>query len=809
MNKKISPLLLPCWVILLSVLLFLAKTGFPRQSEKVFAGADEKTPSRSEYFTWVNNNGEGSTEKQTLINLDFFRWLHDEYGMVLDIYAFDAGNVDNGEYSGSARVSKFKTQFPRGYGPLADKAAEMGTRLGIWDAPDKFGATPEEERKRIDQMVSLCRDFHFALFKFDAMGGDLRNEKQGAFIRMMTACRAYCPDLVLLNHRINLGPEAASHATTWLLGGDETYVDVHMANTQTATHHRAGTLSRELTPDLHRLVEDHGVCLSSCLDYWEDDLILQAFNRALVLAPQIYGSPWLLRDEEFPRLARIFNLARKYGTILVNGILLPEKKYGDKAVSRGDGQTRLLTLRNLGWEPVTRAVTLDGEIGLTEGSTVELRQVHPVERVIGRFKKGQTVDVVVLPFRSCLLLATAATAQDPSIEGCDYEVVRDVAGKPLKINVFAFPGERKKISLRRAGRVFNGARLDGRPLNELLTGAPVEIAFAGSPLGKPYHRKLGDLVPASVPGDAESLYEATCFAADNNALEVRSLLRSGPTKISQVQKARDAFLGQDLFISHGLWDRYLFDGNRKTSFYVDRRQARVDPRVNGGALRLDLGEAARLDRLTIFVEDDQALQPFQRGGDMGAEVSPDLKNWEPVPLLADTEMTLALDPEKPIRYLRFPATPEKVSEIEGYLKDVPADRSRWRASNLFSPYSRVKPKAAFSCRFVLDDIPAGSYLAIALNGLHGKEGAYAALRINGAPFGATDRSVSFPCNSWNYQTIGSDSNYTYYFPLTPAMKNAAVEAVVLVAKNGSANFKPEAWITAYPIPYQKKELILN
>ena len=37
------------------------------------SGADERTPSRSEYFSWINNTNEGSTEKQTLVNLAFFR----------------------------------------------------------------------------------------------------------------------------------------------------------------------------------------------------------------------------------------------------------------------------------------------------------------------------------------------------------------------------------------------------------------------------------------------------------------------------------------------------------------------------------------------------------------------------------------------------------------------------------------------------------------------------------------------------------------------------------------------------------------
>ena len=34
--------------------------------EKVFPGADEKTHSRAQYFSWINNSNEGSTEAHTL-----------------------------------------------------------------------------------------------------------------------------------------------------------------------------------------------------------------------------------------------------------------------------------------------------------------------------------------------------------------------------------------------------------------------------------------------------------------------------------------------------------------------------------------------------------------------------------------------------------------------------------------------------------------------------------------------------------------------------------------------------------------------
>jgi hypothetical protein len=87
------------------------------------AGADESTPSRSHYFSWINNTNEGSTEAQTLANLDFFKWLYDEYGMKLDIYAFDAGTIDAPRYYGSIYSERFKEHYPNGLDPSVEPTA--------------------------------------------------------------------------------------------------------------------------------------------------------------------------------------------------------------------------------------------------------------------------------------------------------------------------------------------------------------------------------------------------------------------------------------------------------------------------------------------------------------------------------------------------------------------------------------------------------------------------------------------------------------------------------------------------------------
>lgn len=779
------------------------------QEAKIFPGADEQTPSRAHYFDWVNSDWQGSTATKTLINLDFFRWLHEEYGMQLDYYALDAGNIDTrGEY-GSTDSPKFKTKFPDGFALIGAKANAMGTRLGMWGGPDGFGNTPEEEQRRINMLVGLCRDDHFALLKLDTAASPLRPEKQDAFIHLVKECRQFQPDLFVLSHRIELG-KATPYATTFLFEGAETYIDVHMSNQEspgkTATHNRAGALSRKSVPGLERLTEDHGVCLSSCLDYWDDDLILQAFSRCLILAPEIYANPWLLRDDEFPRLARIYNLHRHYRDILVHGLTLPEQGYGPYAVSRGDEHTRLIALRNLTWQPVRYKIRLDAAIGLAGNGSVELQQFHPTERFLGEFAFGSEVPVEVLPFRACLVMATTRPLEELGVTGCDYAVVRDVPGKPAVLKLMALPGQSVSVKLADVGRNFTSAALDGKKVNRLLGGASVKVSFPGRAPKQPWHRKLGDLHPVAVPADAEALYEATCFSADNNALEVRSLQRSGPTGIPEVQSARDAFFTNSFFVEKGIWDKNLFDSRMDTQF--KQAPAWGEKPTHGGALRIDFGAPIAIDRLVM--RGIGVKFPHEAETGLTAEVSVDLGTWRPTQISGEKDRITAVIPNgAPVRYFRMNAVPAPLAEIEGYQSTAALDRTRWRASNLFGPYAKAPAVAAWSISFQLEDVPPGSYLAIPLAGRHKPEGAFAAVRAGGQLLGAPSRAVSYNANVWEAPVETMDGNYTYFVPLTKDVVGKRMDVVVLVTADGVNEIRPEAWITAYPIPMVSKELVLT
>ncbi len=787
--------------IITFIALFFTLFGFSQQT--IFPGADEKTPSRAQFFTWINNTNEGATEEQTMINLDFFGWLKSEYGMQLDIYAFDAGAIDGKRFYGSLYSDRFKSQFPNGFDPVYEKAKSLGIRLGVWGGPDGFGDTPEEEKARIDQMVKLCSDYDFALFKFDAVCGPLRPEKVDAFIRMMKECREYSPDLILLNHRLGI-EKAKPYATTFLWGGAETYIDVFMTNDVTAPHHRAGAISRGLVPELKRLTEDHGVCISSCLDYWDDDLILQSFNRGLILSPEIYANPWLLRDDEFPKLARIYNLHRKYRDIMVDGIVLPES-YGPYPVSRGNDKTRLVSLRNLSWEPVSYTVKLDEEIGLKKGEKVTLVQLHPTEKIIGTFKKGIEVAVEVLPFHSCLLLATAGDYDEPAIKGTEYRVLKNIPGEDIEIEILGMPGTSPSISLLNAG-IYKTARIEGKKAQDLLKGNPVTLRFPGMAINEDFHRKLNKLTETDIPEDVEALYEATVFAADNNALEVRSLQRSGETLIPAVKAARDAFFNQPSFTGRGVWNRNLFDGDLNTGFWPSEKYKR-DQKVVGGCLRLDLGDVMNVDKLIIRVPDEFALQPLLVGEGNYVEISTDLKNWEQLTYLAEKKMKIEIGKE--VRYLRFKEFPQQIVEIEGFSGGKQLDRSKWRASNLFAYPDKKKAKKVWKTEVMLGNIPEGSYLCVAINGIHGIEGAYAAAKIGGKLVGAPDRASSYPSNTWEYINAKRDRNYTYYFPLDKTALRKKIEVFVMGYDGENLELDPELWISAYPHPWEKIKLVLS
>lgn len=741
------------------------------------AGADERTPSRSHYFTWINNTNEGSTEEQTLINIAYFGYLRREYGMQLDIYAWDAGNLDGADQTYERLDSpKIKAQYPNGYAPLAEAARQHGMRLGVWGGPDGFGDTPESAAARQEQMISLCRDFHFALFKFDMVCGSLAPEHQPYFVQMMQECRRYSPDLILLNHRLELGGEGLKHATTFLWQGQETYVDVNIANHTTAPHHRGYFATRGNVPGLRRLTEDHGVCISSCIDYFEDELVIQAFGRCLILAPEVYGNPWLMRDDEQARMARIYNLHRRHRKILVDGIPLEDNTaYPPHTVSRGSGSKRFICTGNTSWEIHRMPLRLDTSIGLNPCDRVTVIEHHPYEQLVGEFAYGDVAEILIQPFRACLIEVCDSREADVMLRGCAYEILHeDEQGSADRVRLLSSDG--------------HITYTDGQTLKQ-------SIAAFDHTLRAP--RQVGEITAdrfAAIPADADHQLEVACFVQDHDSLETRSLKRSGNTTIPEVQAARDAFFHQKTYRLRGTESRFAFDG-RPDTFFDGMSKTYFDGfRIEGGCLRVDFGD--------LFDADEVIIECFDIDTPMDYEVkkqvipplcdySADLDNWRELIL----RQTVTVCPETigvvihkvnnivqeqghrlrlhysikgAVRYFRMPHPVDRIYKIALVKDGQEVTLSHPRANNLL-PYKR---KVVYTKETTVTVLPeewrAGCYLSVGLEGSHGQEGAYVVLGVDGTIIGAPDRAPSYAANPWeNFAQAAyhQTHHYTYYFPI--------------------------------------------
>jgi hypothetical protein len=577
---------------------------------------------------------------------------------------------------------------------------------------------------------------------------------------------------------------------------------------------------------LTRMTEDHGVCISSFPDAWDDDLILQTFNRGLILAPELYGNPWFLRDDEYPKLARIFNLARKYRDIIVHGFELPSE-YGLNPMARGDGQRRFITLRNNSWEPIIIPVKLDESIGLDAAvSNVVVRRTHPHEYWYGEFRVGETIDAEIPPFHSCLLLVfDAAISPFPeiTIKGCEFDIIKEIEGMPVEIKLLGMPGTTATIEL-----------LDGTA-GIVLKQSQVE--FEGTELKEPWHRKLATLDEVDVPDDVGVLYESVAFTADNSCLEVRCRQRFGETSIPAVQACRDAFFNQDILKARGCWDRYAFDGDDSTIWHMD-----WDP-LN--CLRVDFGQAQIIDRIRLSAAGKRMAEPIV------AWASADLKKWHlltapgsdamptahPVPGCPDMRETYPrnLDerfagesrvpgppqeprivefgmPSIPLRYFLMKGTPDDIFDVNAMVDGewLTAElRAGWHGTFLFENSTDMEFTKAWSSTVTLSEIPPGAIICVACEGRHGGEGIYAVLRINGEIIAAPDRSPAYLGKPWEHLIQNSPANYTYYFPIRDDWINTPIEITCFATEYYEGDCHPDAWLTSWPDPYIAKKLVLD
>ncbi len=762
----------------------------------------ESTPSKSEYFSWINNTNEGSSEANTMANLEFFKYLYDNYSMILDIYTLDAGNLDSPSSSYEYLDSlKLKKQFPNGYYPIVNKAKEMNTRLGIWGGPDGYGTTRAQAKKRHDDLVKLSKDYNFALFKFDAVCGELKIENIKYFEKTINDCRKYSKDLILTTHRINLG-KASYLQNTFLWEGLETYTDVHCYNKICAPHNRAYIFNRGYTPELKRLTEDHGVCISSSIDYFEDDLIYQAFNRCLILSPQIYGNPWFLRDDELPIFAHIFNMHRKYRDILVNALAPSNIDLGDNPIIRGSSNHKLISTGNASWNKKTINIPLNETVGIKTNKKIACIIKFPYEEFIGIFDYNDNIKIELEPFRASLIELVTIDKLDNVIINAKYQIEKE----DFEYNI-------KKVKILKA----NG------PIYYLKNGNKQQLSnivvddIENNPL------YISSLERKEVPSNSEELYENIYFNLENESLEKRSINRSGESNIKEVNKCREFFFNQDSYNKRGLDSLIPFDGNKDTIFdtksisYINHNN-RKGFRVLGGTLRIDLGDIYEFDTLEIeyYKKPKPDSYMFSENNPIdNYESSIDLKSWirgtlkenkkienTSLPVYAyysdnyqyedgyRMKVTYKTNINKS-RYIRIPEQVDRIYTIKLFNNNIEVKPLNPHLNYLFAPYYKRKTKHYFEKELLLKSNNKYPFLSIAVNGYVGYENVSTGIIIDDIIYPAPRRAPEYPSNAFEYPVHPVDSNYTFFIPIKEEWLNKKAKVFVLIGEDDKLTNLPK------------------
>ena len=99
---------------------------------------------------------------------------------------------------------------------------------------------------------------------------------------------------------------------------------------------------------------------------------------------------------------------------------------------------------------------------------------------------------------------------------------------------------------------------------------------------------------------------------------MRSLVRSGPTNIPEVQAARDGFFNQAIFKTRGVWDKFAFDGKESTRWFC--------PAAENTSLRINFEEPIELDTLVVKGAEDD----FYDHDEITIEVDSNLSEWETI-----------------------------------------------------------------------------------------------------------------------------------------------------------------------------------
>jgi len=788
------------------------------------------------YFDWLCHDNSGPRESEVLANFAALRRLKELYGLQFDIYNSDAGLVESqGTYYPQFKAN-FLSRFPAGLKPLAEGSKALGMRLGLWLGPDGFGERAEEMTARKEQLLSWVRDFNVGLFKMDTVVSDLSHpdkyvleKKYQNLADALAEARRIDPGFVAINHRINDSPYMLTITDCLLWRGEETYIDVHISNETASLYNRDCSIGRELTSEFYRTpfrqFEDHGICFNSCLERWEDDLVAQAFGRASVLSPEMYGTFFFLGDEDYPRLARLVQLHKRLEPLLKTAYPLPG---GD--IAHADGASSVVLVRNMTWEPAVKTISLDASIGLAAapGAPLTVRQRHPWEMLMKRAGDGAvlggTLAVELDPFSLRLIQIDTVAPAEPIVAGIPYEIVPGPDAESFGIKFLGSPGQTAEVAFLNFGDRTVRTRA-GQPVP---TGdKPWPAAFPGTPAAGPSFARLagfGDDPAGAAEG--QRLAELAKFSIDDDALEVREMVRlkREPSGLPEIEACR-AYMWDKVAAAEGTF-RNAFDGDPGTRWsdgFPRRSPFTGSPaayRSETSLWRIDLGRPTDLATLELRVvrrTDAAFLEAVETSADLTTWTRTDgssLAAAESIPAagsLSQRGQTIKIfDVDagdqrpvvisiplsgRPCRYVRIRGRNFGVSEILGFDgAGRSLDRSGWRATNFLG--ETPAPRRVLSAIHVpAEDTPGREY-AIAVTAGPAKfdpvDGVYVVALVDGRPVVPRHRAPSYPYHNYEWNSGAPKlAGMTFRIPIDRAWKGKTVEFRVMMFGDGADGARAE------------------
>lgn len=718
-----------------------------------------KTRRASFYFDWLTHASEGLTEENMKKVLNYLQMLRKEYGIQFDIFAVDDGIV---ETRWGITFDRYRLQheslFPKGIKSLTETAKNMGMGFGVWIGPDGFGDTEVSFFSRVDTVVKMVKDWNINLIKLDACVAPLlcadpySNEAKMEKLEILVKkCREVNPALIVINHRISLSPYILTILDTTLWEGAEGYPELMLYNstkprlfTRYASYGRGkpvyyGTYSQ--------LLEDHGVCFNGFHEGWAEEMVVQAFGRALMLSPEFYGALFLLPDSEYLELGRLMKLAAEKRSILSQTQYINET--GDFLHSNGNQS--IICMINDTWEVKERNVAVGPSIGIySEDEEFIVLKHYPLHGAQAenawRVKRNENITIMLGAFSTCLLEVLPA---DP----CDYQ--------------------------------------DSTVLSHaIVTHKPERMDKAVVELGPFTHT-------ACSSGDVERS-EKVRFAISNDPIEIQQIKRLGQSKYEEVNECRrffyDKVRNECCGIAENAWDNDQATAwgdapyDRKTAniwrldlgdyHQVEKIEIKLSHRWNGPVFEHENGR--KLLEPVIFEASEDAVHWFQSTACIYYIRTAFIDGELPDKLIAEFD-----DLTKPVRYIRFHFHGVLVQDIKvlerknGMLEEV--GRSSWYGNNLFTARH---PQAIFYKKWKVDEVWEGRYLAVIVRLQDNitiparRENAVAWVESeDGDIMNIADASPAFPFHPWESQ---GDDFYTNSFTFRFALKEEMARKNLIV-----------------------------